>query len=72
MTEQAQHCNWLISSLLCERGAEGLNYRVGCPRTSLHTQTYAATTAGYSLIQAEEGRWVCLCFTVCVCVYPSM
>lgn len=33
MTEQAQ-------------GAEGLNYRVVCLRTSLHTQTYPATTAG--------------------------
>lgn len=70
ITEQPECSNWLISLLLSERRAEGLNYRVARFRTSLRADIciYPSRLVTYP---DQAGRWVCSCMCVCVCVCAS-
>lgn len=58
MTDLLQHCNQLTSWLLCKRGAEGLNYRVNCIRTSLYRHMPLPLQAGNLYEPKREGGCV--------------
>lgn len=67
MTEQAAHCNWLISSLLCERRAEGLNYRAALGQDVItHRHVHRASPGTHLSRPRREGGCVPTLLSECV------
>lgn len=71
-TELSQHCNWLISWLLCTGKAEGLYYRVD--RLWLHyTQAHMLLPVLTGNLSRPRGEGMCVfvfyCVSMCVCSF---